>query len=76
MQTLVGKPLWRISTPKGRNCAQIQMGMWVYLHDLSIRTNLWCLQIELEGRSYDDFIVPACPTCQLEGEIETNVRKI
>jgi hypothetical protein len=33
-------------------------------------------QIELEGRSYDDFVVPACPTCQLEGREERTVRLV
>ncbi|KAG8832198.1 hypothetical protein FRC18_005408 [Serendipita sp. 400] len=30
--------------------------------------------VELEGRSYHDFVVPPCPTCQNEGRIETIIK--
>lgn len=30
--------------------------------------------IELEGRSYDDFIVPACPTCRVEGREDRTLK--
>lgn len=30
--------------------------------------------IELEGRSYEDFVIPPCPTCLKEGRHETTIK--